>query len=441
MKKRIALLAAALVTALLFTGCALRTVDQMYTPPKRSEEYDYLQSAIDMAMYSLEYCAPISGEYQQTVQMADLNGDGVEEYLVFAKGTSEKPLHILIFDRDAEGKAQIMEIIESNGTAFEQVEYVDMDDAPGCELVVGRQVSDRVQRSVSVYSFSDGDARQILSTGYSRFLTSDLDGNGQQELMVIQPGEGDTDNGAAFLYSYNQGQMERSVEVALSQKVDNIKRIMTSRLQDGNPAVYIASAVEEDAILTDILALREGRFTNISYSRESGTGVKTLRNYYVYGDDVDNDGILELPDLITMQPLYWDWDIEMQYLIRWYAVDSQGREADKMYTFHNYVGGWYIQLDSAWADRANVEQEDSVYCFYAWDEGHEQAQLLFRVYTFTGSDRESQAASDGRFALYHSEGAVYAASVEEGAEAFGITPETLINSFHLIHQDWKTGET
>lgn len=441
MKKRISLLAAALVTALLFTGCALRTVDQMYTPPKRSEEYDHLQSAIDMVMYSLEYCAPISGEHQQTVQMADLNGDGVEEYLVFAKGTSEKPLHILIFDRDEEGKAQIMEIIESNGSAFEQVEYVNMDAKPGCELVVGRQVSDQVQRSVSVYSFSDGDARQILSTGYSRFLTSDLNADGRQELMVIQPGEGETDKGQVFLYSFRQGQMERSVEVSLSQKVNNIKRIMTSRLQDGNPAVYIASAVEEDAILTDILALRDGRFTNISYSSESGTGVKTLRNYYVYGDDVDNDGILELPDLITMQPLYWDWNIEMQYLIRWYAVDSQGREVDKMHTFHNYAGGWYVQLDSAWADRANVEQEDSVYCFYAWDEDQADAQILFRIYTFTGSDRENQASSDGRFALYRSEGVVYAASLEEAGAALGITPETLTNSFHLIHQDWKTGET
>lgn len=441
MKKRISLLAAAMVTALLCTGCALRTVDEMYVLPKRSEEYDYLQSAIDMVMYDMEYCTPVSGENQQTVQMADLNGDGQDEYLVFAKGTSEKPLNILVFDQDEDGKAQIMEIIKSNGSAFEQVEYVDMDDNPGCELVVGRQVSDQVQRSVSVYSFSDGDARQILSTGYSRFLTCDLSGDGKNELLVIQPGEAESDCGVAMLYGYNQGQMERSVEVRLSQKVDNIKRVMVSRLQDGSPAVYVASAVDEDAIITDILALKDGRFTNITLSGESGAGVQTLRNYYVYGDDVDNDGILELPDLITMQPLYWDWDIEMQYLIRWYAVDIDGREVDKMYSFHNYVGGWYVQLDNAWADRVNVEQEDNAYCFYAWDDGHENAALLFKVYTFTGSDRETQAAADGRFALYRTEGAVYAASLEEAAEAFGITEETLINSFQLIHQDWKTGET
>lgn len=31
-----------------------------------------------------------------------------------------------------------MEVIQSNGSAFEQVEYVQMDNAPGYELVVGR---------------------------------------------------------------------------------------------------------------------------------------------------------------------------------------------------------------------------------------------------------------------------------------------------------------
>ncbi len=440
MKKGINALAVILVMALLFTGCALRTVDEMYAPPRRSEEYRELQTAIDMAMYGLEYCAPLAGENQQTVQMADLDGDGMDEYLVFARGTGERPLHILVFDQDAEGSVHICEILKSNGSGFAQVEYVDMDDAPGCELVVGRQVSDQVQRSVSVYSFSDGDARQLLSTGYSRFLTCDLDADGREELMVIQPSEGETDNGLATLYSYNQGQMERSVEAQLSEKVDNIKRIMVSRLQDGSPGVYVASSVEEDAIITDILAMKDGRFTNVSLAGEAG-GVQTLRNYYVYGDDVDNDGILELPDLITMQPLYWDWDIEMQYLIRWYAVDTSGRETDKMYSFHNYVGGWYVQLDDAWADRANVEQEDNAYCFYAWDQDHVQAELLFKVYTFTGSDRESQAGANGRFALYRTEGAVYAGSLEPGAQEYGITEDTLIKSFHLIHQDWKTGET
>ena len=138
MKKRIWLLLLIVLASILLTGCALQTVDEMYALPKRSKEYDSLQSAIDSAMYGLSYSAPVSGENQQTVQMADLDGDGVEEYIVFAQGNSANPLQVLIFRQEEDGTCRLMEVIQSNGSAFEQVEYVQMDNAPGYELVVGR---------------------------------------------------------------------------------------------------------------------------------------------------------------------------------------------------------------------------------------------------------------------------------------------------------------
>ena len=96
-----------LLSALLLSGCAVRTVEELYSLPKRSREFQSLQASIDIAMAGLEYSAPTSGENQQTVQIADLNGDGTNEYLVFAKGTSEKPMQILIFREDAYGKLYV----------------------------------------------------------------------------------------------------------------------------------------------------------------------------------------------------------------------------------------------------------------------------------------------------------------------------------------------
>ena len=82
---------------LILCGCSVLTVDEMYYPPKRSEAFDNLQTVMNDAMSGLDYCAPISGENQQNVQMADLDGDGLNEYLVFAKGTQDRPLRILVF--------------------------------------------------------------------------------------------------------------------------------------------------------------------------------------------------------------------------------------------------------------------------------------------------------------------------------------------------------
>lgn len=439
--KRKLLCLAVFVMALLMAGCSQRTVGEMYSLPKRSEAYNDLQADMDMAMAGgLTYSAPLSGENRQSVQMADLDGDGRDEYLVFAKGSSEKPLRVLIFNRDGEDKFQLADVIQSSGTAFEQIEYVTMDEEAGCEIIISRQVSDQVIRNVSVYSFREGDAQQVMSVGCSRFLTCDLNGNGRSELLVVQPGE--EEKGAlAVLYSLRDGMLERSMEVELSEQADNIRRITLSALEGGLPAAYVTSAVGEDAFITDILAIADGKFANVSLSSESGDSRQTLRNHHIYGQDVDGDGVMELPSILGMQPLSSDWTDEEHYLIRWYSVDGQGREVDKIHSFHNYASGWYVLLDSIWASRVTVEQVGNTYIFYAWDEANRSVIRLFTVYALSGSDRQTQAGEDGRFALCHTESIVYAAKVEDAAQPYGIIEDTLINSFRLIQGNPGAGDT
>ena len=443
MKKKIWLVLMAAIAALLLNGCAMRTVKDMYTPPRRSEEYTSLQNAIDMAMVGLDYSAPVSGENQQSVQMADLDGDGVDEYLIFAEKTSDssQPLLILIFAQQEDGTCRLEEVIENTGSAFEQVEYVEFDEKPGYELIVGRRVSDQILRNVSVYTFGSGSAEQQLLIGYSRFLTCDLDQNGRSELMVLRPSEVATDVGMALLYSFENGQITRSVETELSEPPHRIRRITQGRLHGGSPAVFVASSVDDSAIVTDIYAVRDGQFANVIFSNESSASVETLRNYYVYSDDIDDDGIVELPSLITMTSVsVWIYG-EERFLVRWFSLDPEGNEQDKMYSFHNFGGGWYVQLDGEWASRVTVEQDGTTYMFYVWDSDYWDATPIYTIYTLTGSNRDEEASIDGRFPLYRTEGIAYAGRLEEGAAELDITEEDLVNSFRLIQQDWQTGET
>ena len=436
MKNRI-LPVLAVLTCLILSGCAMRTVEQMYCPPRRSEEYSSLQSAIDGAMTGLEYAAPMFGDNQQTVQRADLDADGKDEYLVFARGNSEKPLHILVFRMGEDGEYVLSEDISCNGSSFEQVEYVELDGKPGMDLLVGRQLGGQALRIASLYSFADGQPEQIFNTIYARLVTCDLDGNGKKELMVIRYGESELDSAVAVLYAWQNGVMERSREAILSGKAEYIKRITLSTLQSGEPAVYVASAVNDSAIVTDVFAIRNRVFSNISLSSDTGTSVQTLRNYYIYSEDLDGDGVLELPRLLTMKSTSSQDNREKQYLIRWYALNLQGREQDKYYTFHNYDGGWYLTLDSAWISRIAMEQDGNTCTFYIWNEGYGEAQAVFSVYALTGQNRDSQAGEQNRFALYRGENVVYAAKLETASALYGITRDYLKDCFHLILQDGK----
>ncbi len=429
-----------LLAVLILTGCSVQTVDDLYSPPKRSEQYNNLQSSIDNAMTELEYSAPLAGEYQQAVQMADLDGDGTQEYLLFAKGNTEKPLKILIF-RELNGTYTHVDTIESNGTSFDQIEYMPMDDRPGMEIVVGRQLSGQVLRSVSVYTYTDGKAEQLLTVNYTKFLSTDLDENGSKELFVLRPGVSNTDNGVAEFYSVREGAVERSNEVNMSQPADMLKRIVVGRLHEGCPAVYVASTVGDTAIITDVYACVSDMLTNVTFSNESGTSVQTMRNYYVYADDIDFDGIVELPHLMTMKALAGTEGADRHDLIRWYAMKSDGGEVDKMCTYHNFVGGWYMRLDSDWAPRLTVVNVGYRYEFYIWNETYTWAEKVMTVYALTGQNREEQSRTDDRFVLLKTESVIYAADLEDGAQNYGIQQRDAVESFRLIRQDWKTGET
>lgn len=426
-----------IMVAILLSGCSVRTIDQMYCLPKRSEGYLNLQSAMDEAMVGLEYHAPISGSNQQPVQTADLDGDGDMEFLVFARGNDKKPLKILIFTNDKENY-YLSDTIEGTGTAFDQVLYIRMGEKPGVNLVVGRQVSDQVLRPLSVYGMNNGRCEQIMTTGYSRFMSTDLNGNGKDEILVLRPGNDSSENGVAELYSMTDGIVERSQEVTMSEPVDSIKRIMVNRLNDGIPAVYVASDVNGTAIITDVYATLDGVFTNVSLSNESGTSVQTLRNYYVYADDVDMDGVLELPDLIPVQSALNESN-ENQHLIRWYAMNSDGSEVDKLYSYHNFLGGWYLKLDNHIAPNISVSQLGNSYEF-SYLETNGKKTPLMSVFVFTGQQREEQAVEDNRFVLYRNESTVYAAHLEVASANYNITQDSLINAFHLIVENWNAGD-
>lgn len=429
-----------MLAAIMLSGC-MRTVDQMYRLPKRSDAYIDLQSSIDKAMSGLTYCAPLTGENQQTVQMADLDGDSVPEYLVFAKSSHEKkPLRILVF-RNVEGTFVNTDTVECNGSAFDQVEYVDMDGNGGAEMVIGRQLSDQIIRSVSVYTLDNDELIQLVSATYSKFMTTDLDNDNSFELFLLRPGQTDTDNGVAELYSMENGVMERYNEVSMSQPVDKLKRMIIGKLDGGATAVFTACAAGENALITDIYSLADGLLKNVALSNESGTAVQTLRNYYVYADDIDADGIVELPYLIPMKPMDEMVASDTHQLIRWYAMTPQGDEVDKMYTYHNFVGGWYMQLDQEWAPRLVVKNMGNQYDFYLWDAEYKNVEKLLTIYAHSTQTKEEQPGAEALFVLLKTDSTVYAAQLETAAEEYGLTQDSVIYSFRLIQKDWKTGET
>lgn len=439
MKRSFIIICSFVMAALLFSGCAMTTVDGMYQIPKRSDNYNSLQSAIDQAMSGMVYCAPLAGENRQTVHVADLDGDGIDEYLLFAKCNQEKPLRILVFQKIDNVYVNI-DVVECNGSGFDQVEYVDMDGG-GVEVIIGCQLNNQVIRSATVYSFSQNDLIPMITVNYTKFLTVDLDADNLAELFLLRPGQTETDNGLAELYRLRDGKIESYGTAPMSQPSAHLKRVILGKLDGGKAAVYVASMAGEASLITDVYTLIENKIINVSLSHEFGTSIQTMRNFYVYADDIDSDGVVELPSLIPMQYPHVYADHDAHRIVRWYAITAKGEAVDKLYTYHNFADGWYLQLFNHLAPRTVAMGIGNVVEFYLWDSNYENCEKIMTLYTFSGEDREERGLSENRFILQKTDTLVYAARLEDAAKEYDITQENVVYSFRLIQQDWKTGET
>lgn len=416
-------------------GCVM-TVDEMYCLPRRSEGYTNLQSVMESAMEDMAFSAPISGENQQPVQMADLNGDGVEEVIVFAKGTQEKPLHIMIFAKDAEDY-RLYAAIDTTGTAFDRVDYVQLDDEPGMELIVGRQVQNQVLRSLSVYGFSGGAPERRLTASYQKYLTCELNGGDEKkELVTLNPGAAETEPATIQIYAMTQGKLSMSGEAVASFPMDQVNRVVSGRLSDDRQAVFVSGDLGENQTQTDVFILSRGMIDQVTRSDGGSMAVGKLDGAVILPEDMDRDGRMELPELAALQR----GDQQRQeYAIRWYTLNARGEDATWQYTYHNFAQGWFLELDEATVSRICVQQEgDGQYGFYL-QEGQE-LQRLWTIYVLTGQDRSAQAAQDYRFVLMKTDTVVYAGELEDAARLLGVNEEQLQQAFHLIQSDWNTGD-
>ena len=433
--------ALALLLSCVCSGCISKTVDELYALPKHSDEYYELQKAIDAVMTDgVQYAAPVSGMNQQSVQLADLDGDGVDEAVVFLRKPGDKPLSACIFDC-VDGVYQSIGTIDGGGAAFESVEYVQLDDAPGLEIIIGRQLSNQVLRAMSAYTLTDGRIVELMSANYSEYTLADLDGDGRTDLFLLRF-EPEQRSGVAELYRWQDGQLAREPEASMSAGAQQVKRIISGNLTYNVPAVFVASVYDTDSIVTDVFAFHGGIFQNVS-AAALGQSVQTVRNYFVYAADIDHDGLIELPQLVTIAAN--EAGGENDSVIQWYNLTMSGTRQFKLTTYHSFSGGWYVEIPQSWEEEITVARSDEVsgvrgLVFSRWDAASRAAEPAFTLYAFSGEDRGTLASTDGRFVVAEKGGVTYAAQLGSGVWAKTLTEDKIREMFHFIHIDWNSGE-
>lgn len=442
MRKRV--LVGMLILGLLCAlgGCFLDPAENLYAVPKQPESFYNLQSAIEKVMgEGTTYSPPTAGENQQAVQLKDLSGNGEEEAIVFWRSNSEMPLSMSVFAKQ-DGRYGEIARADGIGNAFDRVIYADVDDDGRNDIIVGRKIGDNVLQTLNVYSLRDGKLEELLSANYSEVVVTDLNADGRSDLFLLRQ-DSERTNGTAEYYLWNDGAFVRQREAELSTPVSAVKRIISGKMsrQTDALAIFVASAYGEGSIVTDVFCFQSGEFMNLTMREDADTDVRTVRDYYVYSCDIDNDGLIEIPRLISMQKIPGESEPQEQSLICWYNLLPDGKREDKLLTYHNYAGGWYLVIPWKWQSALSLQQSTSesntlARRFVRVQDG--KAVPVFTVTSVTGDYASKLLLENGWQELRRKGDVTYFCRIEDGVN---LSCEELQEMFHFIRVDWNTGET
>lgn len=414
---RVLALVMAVFMALSCTGCMMMGVDGMYSLPRMSEKYLQLEALIGQRIAEgSEYAAPIGGSSRQSVQLQDLDGDGVAEAIAFLADESHMPT-VCIYRQSMEGEFYLYVIINGEGSAVSRVEYTDINGDGITELVLCWQISGDIHL-LSVYSLGGKEPVEILSADCTEILVEDLDGDGVEEILDLRLNYNDIST--LILYEVSEENTVSSSEAALSAGISRVERARMGNLSDGTPALFIESRRGEENLITDVFAVDGGRLENITMA-SSGIS-NTLRSFPAYAADINGDRAMELPE-------------SAGDILNWYALDAAGRKTLSLTTYHDYESGWYLTLPEEMLSGLNVSRrtEPAGETAVTFSLGGES---VLAIYTLTGENRLDRAETEGRFVLRTDETTVYA------AELLGLdmTEDDIVRNFNLIYSEWQTGD-
>ncbi len=432
-KQKILLLAALLMLTL--SGCVfgIDGSETLYRLPRLPSEYESLEQQIDEVLASgAEHAAPTSGNNLQSVQMVDLDGDGTEEAVAFfRKNDDKKPMKIYIF-RARDDAYSLAYTIEGTSDSIYSIAYNDLNGDGYRELLVGYRSSLEVQ-GLFVVDLSTGEPKPLLTTGYSRYISCDMDGSGKQELIVIRSDEENL--AVADYYDWEGDALALRTTLGLSMTAAEVKRLTSGSLANGETALFITGTRSEGGEITDILTARDGTLQRVGAETVAVSEISRFAS--LYPTDINNDGITEVPNPTPFPKT--DPEGETYYRIFWQQYDERGKATTVYRTLHNMQDGWCLVMPEAWDDTVSVLRQStaggSTVVFYRY--GDADLTPFMEISSFTGDAREYQAVREGRFLLTQQVDATYAALLSDPDM---MTEETLRESFSLLTAEWTTGE-
>ncbi len=441
--KRIISLIIAVALVVMCSGCSLNffSVESLLSPPVQSGKNGEVQAAFNSLMKDkkVQLKTPVSGDFQSSFVLFDINGDSVDESLVFYSDSSVEGSVRMALLEYIDDDWVISSDIKGAGSGIFDVSFTDLDSDGLYEIFVSWSLFDnKTTRIISIYApVADSRGLYSLESLGNEYCNSksfaDFNGDLKNDLILIYLDDtGNVQKSFLRLFSLSQKrELVKYAEVPLDSAITSVAAIQSDVIKAGHESytrLFIDCQKSDRMIFTEMVYW--DAYNSSPVRAILNPSVSTARSINVQCQDIDADGYIEIPVLTKLygdekQFSVTDYDEVYTFtLLNW--LDEKGDTIRKdINTLYNPLDSYLFKFP--WNGNVSVRY-DSVRNALLFCEWNEQSKTynheLFCIAYRDSSDEEVYGK-----VLYESKNGTYYFEITESGEDFGITEEEVVSSF------------
>ena len=380
-----------LAAAVSMTGCSALnfSVDGLLTAPKLTNEQSEIHQALVRAVgnnINLKY--PKSGDNRSAYVIKNIDNEPGAEALVFYEytGASKKDgLMVNILDKNENDEWVSVKEFAGTGSEVSTVIISDMGSDKETELIIGYTGYTGTEKTLEVYNYKNGELKTIGTENYLLLESYDINGDGTEELIIVNKNSGDEkdktdDTYSASLLEVNDGELIKTQSVAMCRNVTSYVNSVTGKIEEKISAIYVDELTNKNELQTEIIYYRyDGLQNPIEAEKEKLIPLCTRPAGY-YSQDVDNDGVVEIPAVKPMIGYETAVEDEMLYLTNWYVYEDFYELSLKYSGYYSLSDGYVMLYPSRWDGQVTVKtdnkSEETVFYKYDGDINGEMTELM-----------------------------------------------------------------
>lgn len=438
--KQLKIAAALCAATMLLGGCSGLEpgFEDILRPPKAMGDEAEIEKLISDAAgtgYTLKY--PKSGSYRSAIIMYDLDGDDTDEAIAFFKGKDDLTNVRMLIMSDGSDGWKVSGDFSTETTDVERVDFADIDDSDGAEIIVGYTTYTPNVNFLSCYTYKGGSTGIIKSgQNYSAFCCGNLDGVGKREIIALSLFNAETEARASMLtYNAESKTLYSKANTALDPNVIKYRKAVFSDLQDGTKALVIDGAFADETLSTQVIYYnRELAILRNPLYREKEKSV-TRRAGLVLSNDIDNDGNVEIP-IVDKLPYSGAEGVKVVAdKLTWYNFSAENESLVlKTSAAANFKLSYSVRIPETWEDdsfTATLGSADNTMTFYEW-QGDRLGKELFRIKAFPVAQWDLGKENEGYSLIYRDAKYAFSFRNAEPDSPLALSDDKIKTSFSVL---------